>query len=85
VNGVDLLFYDVALLAGFVGVGAPKYHEAVLSLGELGVFLLGASCQVTSLQGRLLGLALLAEGATDVAFMVVQSLRRCFAYPLSNG
>jgi hypothetical protein len=49
VNGVDLLFYDVALLAGFVGMGAHKYHEAVLSLGELGVYLLGASCQVTSL------------------------------------
>jgi hypothetical protein len=49
VNGVDLLFYDAALLAGFVGVGAPKYHEAALSLKELGVFLLGASCQVIGL------------------------------------
>jgi hypothetical protein len=49
VNGVDLLFYDATLLAGFIGVGAPEYHEAALSLGELGVFLLGASCQVIGL------------------------------------
>ena len=67
VNGVHLLFGDVALPVRLVGLGAPEDHEAMLGLRELGVFLLGAICWVTSLQGRLLGLALLAEGATDVA------------------
>jgi hypothetical protein len=41
VNGVHLLFGDVALLVGFVGMGAPKDHEVALGLRELGVFLLG--------------------------------------------
>jgi hypothetical protein len=39
----------------------------MLDFRELGVFLLGASCRVIGLQGRLLGLALWAEGVTDVA------------------
>jgi len=67
VNGVHLLFGDTALLAGFVGVGAPKDHEVALGLRELSVILLGTSRWVTDLQERLLGLALLAEGTTDVA------------------
>ena len=66
-NSVHLLFGDAALLAGFIGVGALEDHEAALNLGELGVLLLGISRWVVGLQGRLLGLALLAEGATDVA------------------
>ena len=66
-NGVHLLFGDAALLVVFIGVGAPKDHDAVLDLEELGVFHLGASRRVIGLQGRLLGLALLAEGAMDVA------------------
>jgi hypothetical protein len=67
VNSIHLLFGDAALPAGFIGVGAPKDHEAALGLQELGVFLLGTPRQVASLQGRLMGLALLAEGAMDVA------------------
>jgi hypothetical protein len=39
----------------------------VLGLGELIVLLLGIVHQVVSLRGRLLGLALLAKGAMDVA------------------
>jgi hypothetical protein len=66
VNGVHLLVGDVALLVGFISLGAPKDHEAALGLGELIVFLLGTVHQVTSLWGKLLGLALLAEGATNV-------------------
>jgi hypothetical protein len=66
VNGVHLLVGDVALLVGFISLGAPKDHEAALGLGELIVFLLGTVRRVTSLWGKLLGLALLAEGATDV-------------------
>jgi hypothetical protein len=67
VDGVHLLLSDLALLAGFICLGAPEDHEAALDLGEIIVFLLGAIRRVTSLRGRLLGLALLAEGATDVA------------------
>jgi hypothetical protein len=67
VNDIHLLFCDAALSAGFIGVGAPEDHEVALGLGEFGVFLQGASCQVIGLQGKLLGLALLAEGATNVA------------------
>jgi hypothetical protein len=67
VDGIHLLFGDVALPTGFICLGAPKDHEAALSLGELILFPLGAVHQVTGLRGRLLGLALLAEGATDVA------------------
>ena len=48
-------------------MGSPKDHEAALGLWELDVFLLGAFCQVAGLQGKLLGLALSTEGATDVA------------------
>jgi hypothetical protein len=66
VNGVHLLVSDVALLVGFIHLGAPEDHEVALSLGELVVFLLGIVRRVTSLWGKLLGLALLAEGATDV-------------------
>ena len=65
-NSVHLLFSDAALPMVFVGMGAPEDHEAALGLQELGVFLLGPSYWFASLQGRLLGLALLAEGAIDV-------------------
>ena len=64
---VHLLLYDVALPAGFIGLGAPKDHEAALGLRKLIIFLLGAIRWVVGLRGRLLGLALLAECATDVA------------------
>ena len=43
-DGVHLLLGDVALLAGLIRLGAPKDHEVVLGLGELGVILLGAVC-----------------------------------------
>ena len=46
---------------------SPKDHDTALDLGELVVFLLGTVRWVASLRGRLLGLALLAMGATDVA------------------
>ena len=48
-NGLHLLFSDAALPVGFIGLGAPGDREAVLGLGELGVFLLGTSRRVTSL------------------------------------
>ena len=67
VDTVHLLLYDVALPAGFIGLGAPKDHEAALGLRKLIIFLLGAIRWVVGLRGRLLGLALLAEGAIDVA------------------
>jgi hypothetical protein len=67
VDGVHLLLSDATLLAGFIYLEAPDDHAAALDLRELVVFLLGAIRWVTSLWGRLLGLALLAEGATDVA------------------
>ena len=41
VNGVHLLLVDVALLVGFIRLGALEDHEATLGLGELVVFLLG--------------------------------------------
>jgi hypothetical protein len=62
VDGVHLLFGDTALSAGFIRLGAPKDHEAVLGLEELVVFLLGTACWVTDLRSRPLGLAILAEG-----------------------
>jgi len=67
VNGVHLLPGDTVLPVGFILLGALEDLEAALGLGELIVFLLGAIHRVTSLRGRLLGPALLAEGATDVA------------------
>ena len=66
-DSVHLLLGDAVLPAGLVRLGALEDHEAALGLGELIVFLLGAIHRVTSLRGRLLGPALLAEGATDVA------------------
>ena len=67
VNSVHLLLDDAALPVGLICLGAPKDHEAALGLGELVVFFLGTVHWVTGLWGRLLGLALLAKGATDVA------------------
>jgi hypothetical protein len=67
VNGIHLLLGDAVLSVGFVRLGALEDHEAALSLGELIVFLLGVIRRVAGLHGRLLGLALLAEGATNVA------------------
>jgi hypothetical protein len=58
---------DAVLPARFICLGAYKDHKIALALGELIVFLLGTVRRVTGLGGRLLGLALLAEGATDVA------------------
>jgi hypothetical protein len=37
-NGIHLLLGDVMLPMGFIGLGAPKDHEAMLSLRKLGVF-----------------------------------------------
>ena len=66
-NDVHLLLGDAALLVRFIGLGAPEDHEAALGLKELIVFFLGSVRWVTSLWGRLLGHALLAEGAIDLA------------------
>jgi hypothetical protein len=66
-NDVHLLLYDAALSAGFICLGAPEDHEAMIGLGELGVVLRGGVRWLIGLWGWLLGLALLAEGATDVA------------------
>ena len=59
-NGIHLLLGDAALPVGFIRLGALEDHETMLSLGELVVFLLCAVRRVIGLQGRLLGLALLA-------------------------
>lgn len=67
VNCIRHLLGDVALLVGLIHLGAPKDHQAPLSLGELGLLLLGTVYRFASLWGRLLGLTLLAEGAIDVA------------------
>jgi hypothetical protein len=67
VDGVHLPIGDATLPVGFICLGAPKDHKAALDLGELVVFLLGVVYQVVGLQGRLLGRALLAKGAKDVA------------------
>jgi hypothetical protein len=67
VDNVHLPLGDAALSAGFICLGAPKDDEAALDLGELVVFLLGTVCRVVNLWGRLLGRALLVEGAKDVA------------------
>ena len=52
-DGIHLLLGAAALPVGLMRLGAPKDHEAVLGLGELVVFLLGAVRWVTSLRGRL--------------------------------
>jgi hypothetical protein len=44
VEDVHVLLGDAVLPAGFVHLGAPEDHEAVLGLRELIVFLLGAIC-----------------------------------------
>ena len=67
VDDVHLLLSDTALPVGFICLGALEDHVEALGLEELIVFLLGTICRVANLWGRLLGLALLAEGATDVA------------------
>jgi hypothetical protein len=85
VDGVHLLLGDAALPAGFIRLGAPEDHEAALSLGELVVFLLGTVRQVTGLRGRLLGLALLAEGAMDVALHGSVVLEKMLCLPSWNG
>jgi hypothetical protein len=61
------LLGDAALSTGFVCLGAPEDHEATINLQKLGVILWGGVRRLASLGGRLLGLALLAEGAMDVA------------------
>jgi hypothetical protein len=67
---------------GFIHLGSPEDHEAALGLRELIVFLLGAICRVAGLQGRLLGLALLAEGAIDVALHGSIVLEKMLRLPL---
>jgi hypothetical protein len=37
-NGIHLLLGDVMLPMGFIGLGAPKDHEAMLGLRKLSVF-----------------------------------------------
>jgi hypothetical protein len=66
VDGTHLLLSGAALPARLVRLGAPKDHHAAIGLKDLGVFLLGVVCQVVSLWGRLLGLALQGKGAMDV-------------------
>jgi hypothetical protein len=39
VDGVHLLLGDAALLAGFIRLGAPEDHEAMIGLRELIIFL----------------------------------------------
>jgi hypothetical protein len=51
VNDVHLLLGDAALLVRFMHLGAPKDHEAELSLGELIVFLLGTVRRVADFRG----------------------------------
>ena len=51
---------ETVLLGGWLDVGLPSW-------GKVETYLLGTSCQVTGLPDRLLGLALLARGATHVA------------------
>jgi hypothetical protein len=67
VNDIHLLLGDVAQPTGFVCLGAPEDHEVAIDLGELGVVLWSGVRWLASLWGWLLGLALLAVGATDVA------------------
>jgi hypothetical protein len=66
VDGVHLLLGYVVLPVGLVRLGATEDHEVELRLGKLGV-LLGVVRPFTSLPGRLLGHALLAKDATNVA------------------
>ena len=66
-DGVHLLLGDVALLAGLIRLGAPKDHEAMIGLRKLGVVLQDGICRLAGLRGRLLDVALLAEGAANVA------------------
>jgi hypothetical protein len=42
VNDIHLLLDYAMLQAGFVRLGAPEDHEAVIGLGELGVILRGS-------------------------------------------
>jgi hypothetical protein len=81
VDGVHLLLDDVVLPVGFILLGAPEDYEVALGLVELIVFLLGTVCWVASLQGRLLGLALLAEGAMDVALHGITILEEMLCLP----
>ena len=80
-DGVHLLLDDLALLVGFIRLGAPKDHGAALGHGELLIFFFGTVHQVASLWGRLLGLALLAEGAMDVALHGSIVLEKMFWLP----
>jgi hypothetical protein len=66
VDDVHLLLGYVALPVGLVRLGAPEDHEVELRLGELGV-LLGIVRRFAGLPSRLLGHALLAKDAMNVA------------------
>jgi hypothetical protein len=66
---------------GFILLGAPEDYEAALSLVELIVFLLGTVRRVAGLRGRLLVLALLAEGAMDVALHGITVLEEMLCLP----
>jgi hypothetical protein len=66
---------------GFIRLGAPEDHEAALDLRELVVFLLGTVRWVDGLRGRLLGLALLAKGAMDVALHGCTVLEKMLRMP----
>ena len=65
-DDIHILIGDVALLVGFICLGALEDHEATLGLEKLVVFLLGTVRWLAGLRSRLLGLSLLAEGATNV-------------------
>jgi hypothetical protein len=83
-DGVHLLLNDAVLPTGFIHLGAPKDHEAELYLEELIVLLMGAVRRVAGLRCRLLGLALLAEGATDVAIHGSAVLEKMLRLPSWN-
>jgi hypothetical protein len=81
-DGIHLLLDDVVLPVGFIHLGAPEDHEAALNLEELVVLLLGTIRRVAGLWCRLLGLALLAKGATDVAIHGSVVLEKMLCLPL---
>jgi hypothetical protein len=81
VDGIHLPLGDAALPVGFICLGAPKDHKVALDLGELVVFPLGAVYQVIDLQDRLLGRALLAKGAKDVALHGSTVLEKMLCLP----
>jgi hypothetical protein len=84
VDDVHLLLNEAALTSGHVRLGAPENHEAVLGHTKLGV-LLGTVCWFAGLRSQLLGLALLAKGAMDVAPVGSTVLEEVLRLPCGKG